>query len=50
MQIVEFLAVLQVFGVEDTAVSFEGGSYDEGVVPGEGEAAGEFEGALVEVV
>lgn len=47
-QVGELLAVLEIFGVEDAAVGFEGGGDDEGVVPGEGEAAGKIEGTLVE--
>ena len=49
-EVVKFLAVLEIFGVEDAAIGFEGGGDDKGVVPGEREAAGEFEGALVELV
>ncbi len=27
-EVVEFLAVLEIFGVEDAAIGFEGGGYD----------------------
>jgi len=47
-EVVEFLAVLEIFGVEDAAVGFEGGGYDEGIIPGKGVAAAESESALVE--
>ena len=42
-QIRKLLAVLEVFGVEDAAVGFEGGGYDEGVVPGESMPMGELQ-------
>jgi hypothetical protein len=49
-QVVEFLAVFEVFGVEDAAIGFEGGGYEQGVVPGERAAAGQFESLPVKGV
>jgi hypothetical protein len=48
MEVVEFLAVLEVLGIEDAAIGFESGGDDKGVVPGEGVAVGKIEGAVVE--
>jgi hypothetical protein len=47
LYVVEFLTVLQVFGVEDAAVAFYGGCDDQRVVPGDGVAAAESESTLV---
>jgi hypothetical protein len=47
-EVVEYLVVLEIFGIEDAAIGLEGGGYDEGVVPGEGMAAAEPESVLVE--
>ena len=47
-EVVEYLAVLEIFGVEDAAIGFEGGGYDKGIVPGEREAAAKSESVLVE--
>lgn len=46
----ELLAVLEIFGVEDAAVGFEGSGYDEGVVPGEGMSMGELQRPRVKCV
>jgi len=40
-QVRKLLAVLEIFGVEDPAVSFEGGGYYQGVVPRERVATGQ---------
>ena len=34
-QVIKRLAVLKVLGVQNAAVGFEGGGYDEGVIPRE---------------
>lgn len=47
---VELLAVLEVFGVENMAVGFQGSGYNQGVVPGKGVAPGQMKSLPVKHV
>ena|SRR5271168_4746731 len=47
-EVAEFLVVLEIFSVEDTAVGFQSGGDDQGVIPGEGVLSSQIEGLTVE--